>query len=196
MSYTVDWPDAEYHEILPNLYLGGHLWRDGLRDQWGKHSTISKDESWDYVVSAYFDTKNDSSWPLCDHRLVPFSDTEQGLSDLTWSQIKSAVDAVVRRWLLGEKVLVRCQAGFNRSGLMMSLILMRLGFTADVAINRVRRKRSPCVLVNKVFESYVREREEEYRDPANLVIVVNTIFDGDEEKDVLIRDIFEESKGE
>lgn len=167
MSYTVEWPDAEYHEILPNLFMGGHLWKEGFGNRDGRHSTVSSDMSWDYVVSSYI-SDAEESWPRCDTRLLIFNDTESGLNEDTWERIRSAVDEVVSRWQKGQKVLVRCQAGFNRSGLVMSLVLMRLGFTAEGAINAVRKLRGKDVLINSVFESYVREREGEYRYPANL----------------------------
>lgn len=168
------------------------MWADGTRYQDGRHSSISEDDSWDYIVSAYVDTKNNRSWPSCDQRIVPFSDTEEGLDDKTWDRIKSAVEAVVDHWSEGQKVLVRCQAGFNRSGLIMALVLMKLGFTAEVAIKRLRDRRSSYVLVNPVFEEYVREREREYRDEKNLAWMTRKVFWSDEKIDRLVRDIFEE----
>lgn len=161
MSYSVQWPKAEYHEILPNLYIGGHLWEEDGRAKDSRHSSVSGDLSWDYVVSAYM-SEFETSWPQCDQRLVLFPDTEEGLDDETWARIKSAVDEVVSRWRQGQKVLIRCQAGYNRSGMMMSLVLMRLGYTADKAVHHVRWRRGRSVLVNPVFESYVHEREDEY----------------------------------
>jgi hypothetical protein len=160
MAYSVTYPDAEYHEILPNLYLGGHLWRDeGGRIRDGRYSAVSGDPSWDYVVSAYIEGFHDKTLPQCDMRLVLFDDTEHGLDEETWNKITSAVDEAAARWKQGQKILVRCQAGYNRSGLLMSLILMRLGYTADGAIELARKHRGKDVLVNQAFERYVRERE-------------------------------------
>jgi hypothetical protein len=162
MPYTVRWPDAENHEILPNLFIGGHQWAENvLQARDSRHSKVSSDPSWDYVVSAYV-TDSEASWPQCDHRLVLFGDTEKGLSEETWGKIRSAVDAVVSRWKSGQKVLVRCQSGYNRSGLLMALALMRLGYTAEAAISLVRERRGQDVLINSVFERYVYEREDEY----------------------------------
>lgn len=165
MSYVVDWPNAEYHEILPNLFLGGHLWQKGGQGRSGLHSKLHEDKSWDYVVSAYLDLDYKNAFPRCDARLVLFDDTEKGLSEDVWEQIRSVVDEVVRRWQDGQKVLVRCQAGYNRSGMLMALILMRLGFTAEKAIEQVRWRRGQSVLINPVFERYVHEHEAEYFDP-------------------------------
>ncbi len=168
MTYTVKWPDAENHEVLPKLFLGGHQWVENVfqaRDS--RHSKVSEDLSWDYVVSAYV-TDWEASWPQCDHRLVLFKDTETGLDDDTWRKIESAVTQVVERWGSGQKVLIRCQAGYNRSGMIMALVLMRLGLSAECAIALLRERRGSDVLINSVFEGYVREREEEYRQPDNF----------------------------
>lgn len=163
MPYQVQWPDAEYHEVLPNLYIGGHDWRVDGEAKDSSYSSVGSDPSWDYVVSAYA-SYLEESWPQCDQRLVLFKDTEHGLDEDTWARIKSVTNEVVRRWRDGQKVLVRCQAGYNRSGLLMALVLMRLGFTADNSIHHVRCRRGRDVLVNRVFEGYVHEREEEYLD--------------------------------
>lgn len=163
-QYNVAWPDAEFHEILPGLYQGGHLWKENvLQGRDSRNSSVSTDPSWDYVVSAYH-SAHEASWPQCDQRLVLFNDTQDELPDEIWDKIRSAVDRVVERWRLGQKVLVRCQAGYNRSGMIMSLVLMRLGFTAEAAIAILRVRRGKDVLTNHVFERYVREREEEYLD--------------------------------
>ena len=51
--------------------------------------------------------------------------------------------------------LIHCQAGLNRSGLITARVLMLRGYTADEAITKVR-ERSPAVLCNPTFESYLR----------------------------------------
>jgi protein-tyrosine phosphatase len=48
-----------------------------------------------------------------------------------------------RRWRDGERVLVRCQAGVNRSGLVMALVLMLDGMDAHDAIALIRERRAP-----------------------------------------------------
>jgi protein-tyrosine phosphatase len=166
LSYNVDWPNAEYHEIIPNLFQGGHDWAEGGKIKGASSSTVSGDKSWDYVVSAYF-LPREKSLPQCDTRFVLFDDTEYGLEEETWSRIQSAVDEVVDRWRNGQKVLIRCQAGYNRSGMIMALVLMRLGENAEDAIKRIRLRRGKHALVNKVFEDYVRQREQLYYDPSS-----------------------------
>ncbi len=167
MPYRVDWPDAEYHEIIPHLFQGGHDWMEQMRIYDSRYSTVSEDGSWGYVVSMH-EAPYANSWPQCDHLQVLFNDTEDALDEDIWKRIYAAVDEAVSRWRRGQKVLIRCQAGYNRSGLVMALILMRLGFTADKAIHQIRFRRGRCSLINRVFERYVHEHEEEYCDPTAL----------------------------
>ena len=53
-------------------------------------------------------------------------------------------------------ILVHCQAGLNRSSLVVARSLMLEGKTADEAIAMLRDNRSPACLCNPVFESYLR----------------------------------------
>jgi protein-tyrosine phosphatase len=55
----------------------------------------------------------------------------------------------------GNKVLVRCQAGLNRSGLTAALALIQMGYKPEDAINLLREKRSKYVLINKEFEEFL-----------------------------------------
>jgi len=57
----------------------------------------------------------------------------------------------------GERVLVHCQAGLNRSSLLIAHYLMRhQGLKAEEAINLVRGRRSPACLCNPDFEAWLR----------------------------------------
>jgi protein-tyrosine phosphatase len=56
-----------------------------------------------------------------------------------------------QRWSEGARVLIRCQAGVNRSGLVMALTLMHHGHSAAEAIALIRSRRSPAVLSNRHF---------------------------------------------
>ena len=53
-------------------------------------------------------------------------------------------------------VLVHCQAGLNRSGLVVGRALMYRGMSADEAIELIRTQRSPSALCNPAFEGYLR----------------------------------------
>jgi Dual specificity phosphatase, catalytic domain len=58
------------------------------------------------------------------------------------------------------KTLVHCQAGLNRSNLIAGLALIERGVKPADAIALLRAKRSPAVLCNKAFESWLLSREQ------------------------------------
>lgn len=51
----------------------------------------------------------------------------------------------------GKRTLVRCQAGYNRSALIVATTLMMMEMTAQQAIDLVRICRSPYALFNESF---------------------------------------------
>jgi len=53
-------------------------------------------------------------------------------------------------------VLVHCQAGINRSSLIVCRALMLEGMSADAAITLIRQKRSKSCLCNPMFEGWLR----------------------------------------
>ncbi|WP_329594790.1 hypothetical protein OG298_38280 [Streptomyces sp. NBC_01005] len=48
-----------------------------------------------------------------------------------------------------------CNAGYNRSGLVVAQILIELGRPAKTAIQLIRERRSPWALNNQMFEEYL-----------------------------------------
>jgi protein-tyrosine phosphatase len=65
----------------------------------------------------------------------------------------------VNEWRARGQVLVHCQAGLNRSSVVVARALMLSGMTANDAINLLREKRSPACLCNKGFENWLRSLE-------------------------------------
>ena len=59
------------------------------------------------------------------------------------------------RWMAGDRVLIRCQAGLNRSGLVTAMVLMLDGWTAAEAISHIRARRSPVALCNDRFVDWL-----------------------------------------
>jgi protein-tyrosine phosphatase len=74
-------------------------------------------------------------------------DSEDGV---VFEDLVTASDAVLDGLKKGP-TLVHCQAGLNRSGLVAAFTLMRMGFTAQDAIDLLRNSRSPMVLSNETF---------------------------------------------
>lgn len=66
---------------------------------------------------------------------------------------------MVNKWRERGQVLVHCQAGLNRSSVVVARALMLGGMAADEAIALLRAQRSPACLCNPSFESWLRSLE-------------------------------------
>ena len=77
------------------------------------------------------------------------------MSNIDLDVLNNIVEQTYQAWKSGKKVLVRCQAGLNRSGLTMALVLMRSGMSAAGAIELMREKRTKYAVCNKEFEKYL-----------------------------------------
>ena len=62
-----------------------------------------------------------------------------------------------RDWKEGKRVLIRCQAGWNRSGLVTALVLIRDGYSPEEAIDLIRANRCSHALSNSIFERWLLE---------------------------------------
>lgn len=85
-------------------------------------------------------------------------------SNLTWrmhDDVKQGFDQVddIARWVnacrKSNPVLVHCQAGLNRSALVVARALMLEGMDARNAIELIQTKRSPAYLCNKSFRRWL-----------------------------------------
>lgn len=90
-----------------------------------------------------------------------------GIEELRWGFADGHIDLVDKvrlfraadwgyeRWQAGDKTLIRCQAGLNRSGLLVAVILMKADYSAEEAILAIRSKRSSIALFNNHFVDYL-----------------------------------------
>jgi protein-tyrosine phosphatase len=67
----------------------------------------------------------------------------------------STAKRVARRLALGQRVLVTCHMGWNRSGLVTALTLREMGLTPRQAIGVVRVARGPKALGNRHFVTLI-----------------------------------------
>jgi protein-tyrosine phosphatase len=57
----------------------------------------------------------------------------------------------------GERVLVHCQMGLNRSALVAGLVLIYGGLSGEAAVSRLQERR-PGALYNEAFAAYLRDQ--------------------------------------
>ncbi len=151
-EWSMQYPEALWSEILPGLWQGGthdndvqgkakHAYRQQAdRDNFDSVYTMA---GWANGAGA---NVKEMRFAIEDGDMLDF-DAE---SDL-WPLVESAH----ADWKAGKRVLIRCRAGLNRSGLVMALVLIREGFSAEAAIELIREKRGDVALCNYVFVDWL-----------------------------------------
>ncbi len=82
---------------------------------------------------------------------VPLDDHKYVISDAEWLRIIGGAEFAMSNIHIGRRVLVTCQQGWNRSGIVNAVAVMLLtGCDAGQAVRHLRRKR-PDALANKSF---------------------------------------------
>ncbi len=108
-------------------------------------------EKIDHLLSLYMWEQYEYSRELMSEKTVEMYDS----LDQAFDQIEELAHEVNELRKTGT-VLVHCQAGLNRSGLVAARSLMLLGATADEAITQLRTTRSEACLCNPSFEAWLR----------------------------------------
>jgi hypothetical protein len=126
--------------------IHGRLWQGDLE-------SMAIPKAWDLIVSCT--ELSAIMGPLCVkpkmHLFFPFADGPD-LPDIVGLH---AVAQLGRRYVgMGREVLVNCNEGCNRSGLVCGMILYFL-FGADDIVETIQ-KANPEALYNKVFSDYLR----------------------------------------
>jgi len=151
---AIDWDFPLWSEILPNLWLGGTDDFDTIEYEANPYVSreITKNE-FDTVVTLYAWARP-VDWQVQEMR-YGFYDAER-IDGINFDALFEAAEFAHTQWKAGKRVLIRCQAGINRSGLTMALVLLLDGYEPDDAIELMRSRRSSAVLINKDFEQLVR----------------------------------------
>jgi len=151
-----------YSMIAPNLFQGGtddldviHLAQTNNRPR--------TDLPFDAIVTMYAWARP-ADWNIQEFRYgVP----DASITDIDLDRLRQAVEFGYDRWKSGDRVLVRCQAGLNRSGLVLALIMIKDGLTAQSAINCIRDSRGPDALFNENFHAWLLKEGEKFFSPSS-----------------------------
>lgn len=139
-----------HSQILPGLYMGGtadHEWVT----ECNRPSSIVTKQHFDSVVTLF-------GWAQAASDLVVelrYSVLDASMTDIDLPRLLDASRFAYQRWQAGDRVLIRCQAGLNRSGLVTALTLMLHGFAAADAIAHIREHRSADALFNDNFVTWL-----------------------------------------
>jgi hypothetical protein len=123
-------------------HVEGNLWQGGC---W---PGVRVPDEFVYVLSLFPWEKYDIGPDTERDEVTMYDATHQG-----FEQVEELAAKVVDKLAEGP-VLVHCQAGLNRSGLISARALMLMGDPAATAVAKLR-KRSPIVLCNSAFENYL-----------------------------------------
>lgn len=149
MNVTIE---SLYSEILPNLFISGTLDEDVV--QRGKSIySLAQPAPFDSVVCLYGHA-NPIGYYVREQR---FGIADAELDEESKPEIRQLADWLHAEWKSGKRVAGKCQAGWNRSSLVVALVLLKEGYSAHDAINLIREKRSPNALCNQHFVSFINE---------------------------------------
>lgn len=147
-----------WDQILPGLYMGGHEYDPIAKWSSFPQLVVVRDE-FDVVISLYQGDPGCGPPDNIPHLVYPVPDGP--LDDDQRARLRTLATTIAFNVKLGDKrILVRCQAGYNRSGLLVGMVLLRLGYTAAEAIILMREKRSRYALCNDLFVTYLGEEED------------------------------------
>ena len=139
-----------YSEILPRLWIGG-------TDDWDVIDIpktlpgLNDPRRFDAVATLYAHA-HPMGWGVHEQR-YGFPDAELDMTAV--QRVNDLADWLYARWSSGETVLARCQAGLNRSGIVIALVLIRAGWAPENAVQLLRKQRSPHALSNPDFHDYL-----------------------------------------
>ena len=143
-------PTSLYNEIITNLFMGGTDDLDVIHLPANRYARRN-DLPFDSIVTMYAWARP-ADWSVQEYR---YGIPDARISDLDLSRLRQAVNWGHKQWKKGDRVLVRCQAGLNRSGLVTALILMKEGMSASEAIATIRKNRAEIALFNDHYERWL-----------------------------------------
>jgi hypothetical protein len=138
-----------WSEILPNLWQGGTHYKDRIGMPVSEPAITIKE--FDSVYTAYA-FANPVDWFV---REIRFAFLDSDDVDFDLDELRFIVESAYNDWKNDKRVLIRCQAGLNRSSIITALVLIKDGYTAVDAINLIRDKRSDVALFNPAFEQWL-----------------------------------------
>lgn len=140
-----------WSEVLPGLWQGGTHDYDVTLYGGGRSKHGITENDFDFVTTLYASAKP-VDWFVQEIRYGIY---DSNMKDFDLDELLGVVSMTHAAWKRGKRVLVRCQAGWNRSGLVTALVMMKEGYSAQEAISLLRERRSPFALCNATFERWL-----------------------------------------
>lgn len=144
----IQFPAEPWNEIMPDMWMGGMYFGPSM-------TACAPEDQFDVVVSmagrgGIFTRVNSET--VTRHNFF-IDDGQLGPGEMALAL--EAAELVSEYWAEDNRILVRCNMGLNRSGLIVALALVDHGNDAQKVIDRIREKRSPNALCNPWFVKYI-----------------------------------------
>ena len=147
---ATEYPGHEPSEIAPGLFMGGTADADTVANA-ASLARFGDPRPFEAVVTLYAWARP-VSWQVTELR---YGFGDGALDAVDMDRVVGAAVWAHARWAAGDRVLVRCQAGLNRSGLVTALVLMLAGWEPAAAVRQIRAARSPHALYNPAFVEWL-----------------------------------------
>lgn len=156
---SVPWPKNGWDEVIPNLFQGSQV-RLPIKFSDYESQKVTVRKEFDAVFSFFHSPEPwDGPAPGVHHTHYPIPDGTLLEEELRMVRVYARI--IARKVKIQNKVLVRCQAGYNRSGLVVAFALMELGYTAEEAVALIRKARGEHALFRIAFLEYLKAAQEE-----------------------------------
>ena len=142
-----------YSEVLPNLFISGTLDHDVVENPM-QYADLMGPYPFDSVVTMYGHARPFGYYV----REQRFGIADAEIDPLSVPEILQLAEWLHYEWKMGKKVAARCQAGWNRSALIVALVLLKEGYSPKEAISLIRERRSPNALCNPHFVEFIEEQ--------------------------------------
>lgn len=153
---------SQVWEIYPRLWVGEAPCRDETIEQ-DVLVRMASPLAPNVVAKAHLpllceDTEEGCPKPNKGHDHVQWGRSAQCVgADLAVFNMTNRSLLLADLWKDGHSIRISCQAGLNRSCLLAGLVLCRLGYSGEWAVERIRWKRGKFALSNRVFLAYLLE---------------------------------------
>lgn len=153
-------PYDDYHEIMPGLFMGGTPLGTRIDDSDRSYRIQGYEidvRPFDAVITL-FPKAYPAGYGVEERRFGFSDDLVGGVNENYRERILELASWGHQRWRAGDRLLIRCAAGENRSGLITLLVLQKHGLSTDEAVALIREKRQKgAPLHNPHFIEFARE---------------------------------------
>lgn len=158
-------PYDDHHEIIENLYMGGSPFTTRVDDEDRQFKLLGFDQDprpFDAIITL-FPKAFPAGYGVEEIRFGFPDDLANGVVGEYREKILDLAVWGYNKWQSGSKLLVRCAAGENRSGLVTLLILQKHGLETEEAVSLIRQKRQKgAPLHNPHFIEFARRESGNY----------------------------------